>query len=881
MSVTFAPMWRVSWRSVLAHRGRMLLTFTSVVLGTAFISGSLLLTTALEKSFDSIIDAGVEGIDVGLVGSQTSPQGVPFTVLEEISSWPEVRAVNVIGDGPGTPTGTRAAGDSGIIVILPDGTPLQAGSSGAHPAAAHPPENTVGPVPDITDGAAPATPEEVLINSSAAERAGLNVGDAIQVITPAEQVTVTVSGIYDSPRDIAGWVGVMFTPERYLEMFTLNDYASQAVIAAAEDADPMTVRNRIGQTWPWLTPLLPEQIAERMSGSVVQQMEFVRYVLVIFGAIALLVGAFNIANTFAMVVGQRTREFALLRSIGVSTAQVAVSVIAEAALVGLVGSVVGIAVAFALVAALLGYFNTGAGELSHIDFQWTWQAVTIPLAFGVIITMAAAVAPARRAGMLPPVQAFDLSDARSSRAPRLTLLAAGVLGGVGAVLLAAAALITTINGITPSVEARLSLIAVGVVAMFTALALAGPTLVTAAGLTLGAALTLPLGAVGTLARRNSVRNPRRSAASALALALGVGLVACVGTIGSTTKASVFGMAESSVTSPFVLDSLAGSSLQGQPGSTSGLSLPPETRQRAEWTTGVEDAGTLMNVPLRANNWDHQTTTVLDADFTQFMPLGILQGTVGDASEPAVMISAEYADQTGLQVGDLIPLTAYEGDEADAVWIPVSAVYTDTSLLGHLAVSLPAAAAVVDNLESVITRVSVFVSADGSVSDEQLRHNLTNVMDPLLVVQVKSKAEYGSALGTQINQLLLIVYALLALAVIIASLGIINTLMLSVAERTRELGVLRAVGLQRREIQWMVQIESLIISIHGAVVGIALGTSAGWAATRVLGSKGMASPEIPWPQIGLMVGASIILGVVAALIPAIKASYTPALEAIER
>ncbi len=846
MSVTFAPMWRVSWRSVLAHRGRMLLTFISVVLGTAFISGSLLLTTALEKSCDAIIDAGVEGIDVGLVGSQTSPQGVPFTVLEEISSWPEVRAVNVIGDGPGTPTGTRAAGDSGIIVILPDGTPLQAGSSGAHPAAAHPPENTVGPVPDITDGAAPATPEEVLINSSAAERAGLNVGDAIQVITPAEQVTVTVSGIYDSPRDIAGWVGVMFTPERYLEMFTLNDYASQAVIAAAEDADPMTVRNRIGQTWPWLTPLLPEQIAERMSGSVVQQMEFVRYVLVIFGAIALLVGAFNIANTFAMVVGQRTREFALLRSIGVSTAQVAVSVIAEAALVGLVGSVVGIAVAF-----------------------------------GVIITMAAAVAPARRAGMLPPVQAFDLSDARSSRAPRLTLLAAGGLGGVGAVLLLAAALITTLNGVTPSVETRLSLIAVGVVAMFTALALAGPTLVTAAGLTLGAALTLPLGAVGTLARRNSVRNPRRSAASALALALGVGLVACVGTIGSTTKASVFGMAESSVTSPFVLDSLAGSSLQGQPGSTSGLSLPPETRQRAEWTTGVEDAGTLMNVPLRANNWDHQTTTVLDADFTQFMSLGILQGTVGDASEPAVMISAEYADQTGLQVGDLIPLTAYEGDEADAVWIPVSAVYTDTSLLGHLAVSLPAAAAVVDNLESVITRVSVFVSADGSVSDEQLRHNLTNVMDPLLVVQVKSKAEYGSALGTQINQLLLIVYALLALAVIIASLGIINTLMLSVAERTRELGVLRAVGLQRREIQWMVQIESLIISIHGAVVGIALGTSAGWAATRVLGSKGMASPEIPWPQIGLMVGASIILGVVAALIPAIKASYTPALEAIER
>ncbi|WP_027004218.1 ABC transporter permease [Corynebacterium halotolerans] len=860
----------------------MLLTVLSVALGTAFISGSLMLTHSLERSFDSIIDAGVEGVDLGVVGSQSSPQGVPFEVIEEIESWPNVRAANVIGDGPGLPSGTRMAGESGIIVIGPDGTPLQVGSSGAHPAAAYPPDRFVGSPPLLRQGEMPETPDEVMINTSAATRAGLAVGDRIQVITPYERVPVSVSGIYDTAGDTAGWVGVMFTPERYLELFTANEHASQIVIATMPGTDPMEVRNRIGRTWPGLTPLLPEQIAERMSGSFAQQLEFVRYILVIFGVIALLVGAFNIANTFAMVVGQRTREFALLRSIGVSTLQIAFSVIMEAAVVGLLGSVLGIAAAGALLAVLAAWFNYTGGDLSSIDFAWTPEAVVVPLLFGVLVTIASAMAPARRAGMLPPVQAFDLSDARSDRPPRLRLFIAGAVAAFGAVFIAGAAIIYGINDVALSVNLRLVAVGIGVGAMFLSLVVSGPTLVSLAGRTLGFVLTAPMGAVGRLARRNAVRNPRRSASSALALALGVGLVACVGTIGATTRASVFGMVESTITAPFVLDGLGGSSVQGQPGMGGpGMSLPVETVQRAEWTTGVDEVGTLMAAPLKANNWDNPQTTVVDGDFTDFMSLGLHEGTPSDGSVPGALISATYASETGLQVGDTIPLTSYEGDPAAAVHIPVEAIYTETAILGHLTVTWGAAQQVLENPESTVTRQSVFVSSDGSVPPDQLRQNLTSVMDPLLVVQVKSKNEYGSSLGTQINQLLTIVYALLALAVIIAGLGIINTLLLSVAERTRELGTLRATGLQRGQIRRMIEVESLILSVHGAVVGIALGTFAGWAAVEVLGSKGMASPEIPWPQIGLMVLGAVGVGVVASIIPAVRAGRIPPLEAIER
>ncbi|MDO5669227.1 MAG: FtsX-like permease family protein [Corynebacterium sp.] len=881
MNGRLTPVLRASARSVLAHRGRFALTFLSVVLGTAFIAGSLLLTSALARSFDSIVDAGVHGIDVGVVGSTNSPQGVPFEVIDDIASWPEVRAINIIGDGPGPPSGTRAVGGSGIIVIGPDAAPLQTGSAGAHPGAAYAPEDTVGHIPVLIDGAWPTAPDEVMLNAHAVEQSELKIGDRLLIISPRERSTVRMVGVYDSPRDSAGWISVLFTPDSYRYRFTEDGFASQVVIAVEPWADPMLVRNRIGLNYGALTPLLPEQIIERMADSRLQQLDFVRYILVIFGAVALFIGSLNIVNTFAMVVGQRTKEFALLRSIGVSTFQVAASVVTEAAIIGFAGSVVGIVTAIFGVGFLLAVMQATGGELTSVNLTLTAESVFIPLVFGVVITMAAALAPARRAAMLPPVQAFDLSDARSSRLPILRLLISGAMFSLGAILLMGAALISSVNGRVVDIDVRLILVAAGLILGLWSLVLSGPSLIVAVGGTLGRAITWPMGVMGQLARQNSIRNPRRSATSALALALGVGLVAGVGTVGSSARASVFGAIESSVTAPFVLDSLSGGSVQGRATGGAGLFLPPESRELAQRTSGVADTGTLMSAPLQADNWNHPTTTVLDSDVSLFMDLNLRAGAFSDPQVPAAALSAEYAEQEALSIGDYIPLTVMDGVEENAIWIPVTAIYGETALLGHIAVTWAAADAVLDSTESAINRTAVFVTPDGSVSDTQLRANLEAAVAPLLVVQVKSSTEYTSALGNQINQLLLIIYALLALAVIIATLGIVNTLLLSVAERSSEIGTLRAIGLQRWQVRRMIEIESLILTVHGAVVGVLAGTSAGWAVVRVLAEKGMTSPSIPWPQITAMVGAAVVVGVLASVVPALKAAATPPLEAIER
>lgn len=874
-------MRRVTLRNISANKGRMTLTVLSVLLATAFISGSLMLTNSLEKSLNSLVDTGVEGVDVGLVGSQSSPRGVPFAVIDEIRGMAEVRAVNVVGSGPGMTTGTRMAGESGIVVTDPNNLPLQTGSSGAHPIAAYPAEQTVGNVPQLLTGGRPAGPDEVMINSDAAERAGISVGDTIGVLTPTDRLRLAVSGIYEMDSEPPGWVGVMFTPERYLELFTVDDYASQVVISVQAGVDPMTVRNHIGINHPELTPLLPEQIAERTGGQIAQQLEFLRYILVIFGAIALLVGAFNIANTFAMIVGQRTREFALLRSIGVSTGQIMLSVIMEAATVGLIGSVLGIIAAIGLIAALAQFLTGTGSELAALEFSLPAEAVVIPLLFGVVTTMLSALDPARRAGSLPPVSALELADARASGPRRLRLLAAGLLSGVGVISVLAAGLIYAVNTTELTVSHRLAGIGVGAVLIFLAMATAGPSLITGVGNTLGIVLTAPGRGVGKLARRNTTRNPRRSATTALALAMAVALVSAVGIIGTTTKASIFGLVESTVTAPYILEGPGGSSLAGQRSlAGSGLTLPAETTQRAAWTTGVESAGALMTAPLQAGTWDNPQTTVVDDDFSQYLDLGIRDGAPSEDNAPGIMISASYAQQTGLQVGDRVAINSYQGNPDTAVEVPVEAIYTEVGILGHLVVNYSLAEQLVDG-ESSFDRLAVFLNTDGSVPDRQLRRNLNNVMAELLVVQVKSRDEFGGSLGTQIDQLLTIIYGLLALAVVIAAMGIINTLLLSVSERTREIGTLRAVGVRRSQVGLMIQVESLILTIHGAVLGIAVGTFTGWAVVAVLGSRGMASPEIPWYQIGLTVLGAIVIGTAASVTPALRAAATPPLEAIER
>ncbi|GAB3592117.1 ABC transporter permease [Corynebacterium faecale] len=873
-----SPLRKTTWRSVVANKMRMALTVLSVVLGTAFLCGSLLLTDSLERSFTSIVDAGVEGVDVGVVGTQNNRAGVPFEVLDTIERYPEVRAVNIIGDGPGMPSGTSITGQSALILTDSEGLPLQAGSSGTHPFAMYEPGAWVGPEPVLIDGRVPTGPEEVIVNVSAAERGNLTVGEQVTVITPTERIDATLSGIFESPSDAAGWIGIGFTEERYLDLFTDGTHAPQIVIAVHDGVDPMQVRNQIGRTYNYLTPLLPEQIVERTTGDTTRQLEFITYILIAFASIALIVGAFIIANTFAMIVAQRTSEFALLRSIGVSSFQIGFSVVMEAVVIGAIGGVLGIVVGIGVINLLVFILNRSGNELASIEIAYGTGAVVLPLLFALVATVFSAIAPAQRAGNLPPVQAFDSADSRSGSLRRGVNLVAAVLMTLAISLIVAGALVSAVNGEELLTNPRLVLIGIGALLFFAGIALAGPTLVQVISMTLGVAVCAPFRAVGRLAQRNTLRNPRRSATTALAVTLSVGLVSCVGVIGATTRASVFGTVESSIQASFVLDSIGGTTIPGQPaGGSRSLSLSPAVASQAADVTGVEDVGMLMTAGLQANGWDNESTTVFEGDIDAFLDIAVRSGDAFDDSRPGAMISTTYASQSGLRVGDTITLNPYGSD--DGIRVPITAVYAETGLLGHMTVNYAAAERVLTT-QSAYHRSQVFVLADESVSEQQLRSNLTDAVSQFLVVQVKNKDEFRGGLGTQINQLLAIVYGLLALAVIIAVLGIINTLVLSLSERTRELGTLRATGVQRGQIKLMVTLESVILSIHGALFGIGMGTFLGWAIVSSLSSRGMAPPEIPWTQVTMMFLAAIGIGVLSALIPAHRAARIAPLEAIK-
>lgn len=872
-----SPLRKTTWRSVVANKVRMALTILSVVLGTAFLCGSLLLTDSLERSFLSIIDAGVEGVDVGVIGTQNNRAGVPFEVVEEIKAYPQVRAVNIVGDGPGMPSGTSAVGQSALILTDSSGEPLQAGSSGTHPFAVYQPGNWVGPEPEVTEGRAPVDDDEIIVNVSAADRGDLQVGDEVTVITPTERIEANISGVFESKSDVAGWVGIGFAEDRYLELFTDGSNASQIVIAVHDGVDPMEVRNQIGRTYRFLTPLLPEQIIERTTGDTASQLEFITYILIAFAVIALIVGAFIIANTFAMIVGQRTSEFALLRSIGVSSFQIGFSVVMEAVVIGLIGGVLGLVVGVAVIHALVIILNQTGSELSSIEISYATGAFLIPLFFALAATIISAIAPARRAGNLPPVQAFESADNRRfTRSMTATLLATALIT-LAISIIVAGGLVSAVNDEELGTEPRLGLIAVGALLLFSGIALIGPGLVRAISRTLGVVVCAPFGAIGRLAQRNTLRNPRRSATTALAVTLSVGLVSCVGVIGATTRASVFNTVESSITASFVLDSIGGTAVPGQPtGGSRSLSLSAAVAPHVATTEGVEDVGVLMTAPLQANGWDNEATTVFRGDIDTFMDISVRSGEAFTDEEPGAMISTTYASQSDLGVGDTITLNPYGAD--GGIRIPITGVYAETGLLGHMAINFPAAERVLTS-PSAYHRSQVFITPDGSVTDQQLRENLTQAVSQFLVVQVKNKDEFRGGLGTQINQLLGIVYGLLALAVVIAVLGIVNTLFLSLSERTRELGILRANGVQRTQIRTMVTLESVILSLHGAIFGIAVGTFLGWGVVSALRSRGMAPVEFPWTQIGWMLLAAVVIGAIAALIPAHMASRTAPLEAI--
>ena len=839
------PMLRVSLRNIAAHKLRLVLSVLAVVLGTAFVTGSLVFTSTLKSTFDGLLEQGTADLSAMIEPEDPRGAGVPFEVAERVLELPGVEAA--------TP------GVSGTVVLFnADGTPYQSGGAPSEGLAWVDPAHSVGDNSWIVDGRAPAADDEVVLPTTVLESAGLAIGDTAEVYTTGQgMLEVTVVGSYANDTDVGGYVGVGFSEDRARALFTDGENASGVSVRAEPGVSQEQVRDTIAAEFPDYTVSTGDEVRERLSEQLSTILDFVNYFFVAFGLIALLVGTFIIYNTFSMLVAQRLRELALLRAIGASRGQLTRSVMAEAAVTGLVGSAIGVLAGFGLaqlIFLVLEALDLGipSGALSLAP-----MSVITPLVLGFVVTVFSAWAPARRAGRVAPVQGMRVGSV-STEAGGAWRTYIGVLAVVSGVALA---LIGTWHDTTRDGAIT---VGVGAAALIVGSFLVMPTLAKPIAGGIGRVIGAPFGAVGKLAATNAGRNTRRTAATAFALTLGLTLVAAFGTLGATTKESVSGVINQDINAELVIQGVAS---QGPP-----TPLPGGIQDRV---TSVDEVGDVawLAFSFAQLAGEPQALVAAGGPLEEMIDATMVDGSLVPGPD-SLVVSRTVARDRGWTVGASVPLVGPDGTEST---LRVTGVYEDSQILGPFYTGMDVYERLVP--ENLRTTSIMLASAAEGVSTDEVLAAVTDELTDIPIAMVQSKQQYIDVQTGGIDQLLSIIYALLGLALVIAVLGIVNTLALSVIERRTEIGMLRAVGMQRSQIRRTINLESTQIAVFGALIGAAVGVYLGWAFVTVLADSGLTETTIPWGSIVVVLASSAVVGVLASLWPAHRAAKTGPLEAI--
>ncbi|MCQ4621425.1 FtsX-like permease family protein [Corynebacterium sp. CCUG 71335] len=847
-----SAMTKVSLRNIAAHKLRLALTVLAVVLGTAFISGSLMFTNMLEKTFDSAVASAYADSDAVVLPGENAPS-LPAQLYDDIAADPKTSRVNI-------------SANKAVVIADANGTAYQTGAGISTVSVYYPPEEAVGEAYDITEGAAPAEVGEAVVNEKGAERYNINVGDEIIVVDPQARHTMTVTGMYTDELDQGASLSLLVNEPAYRDMSASQDTLPGLSVAAADGVDAPELGAHLREQYPDYEVKEGQVLADETSEEIRNALSFISYFLIAFGLVGLLVGTFLIANTFSMIVAQRTKEFALLRALGASKGQITRSVVAEALIVGFIGSALGVIAGMGMVAAIRALMETQGMELPGAGWGLSVDAVAVPIVIGTIVTVLSAWAPAQRAGQVEPVEAMRSSESAAPQPLKVRTI-------IGAVLLIAGAAFAAWGVLWEdgSTGQRAGLVGVAAVCVIIGLFLAGPALSLPVVPVFGRAIGAPFGAVGSLAATNSQRNPRRASATAFALLLGVALVTVIGMLGATMQRSVDDILENEVSADMVM---YGPQMGAFP-------VPQDLPEKVEGVDGVGEVVTYSQTQLTVNEefgyqfGDAGVTDVISGDPGKLIAVDMVEGT-SDLTGGGVILPEALAREKGISVGDTVEVAA-PGVPVPPATVEVKGLFGESNILETWVVAEETAAELLP--EETLNVLMVGANGDGSVDEDTLRANLEKAVKEDIVVQVRSPEEVGGEAKQMINQMLYILYALLSLAVVIAILGIINTLTLSVIERRQEIGMLRAVGTQRRQVRIMIILESVQIAVFGAIVGIITGLALGWAFLTVLADQGLENIAYPWRMLAIMLASSVVVGVVAALWPAQRAAKTPPLDAI--
>lgn len=842
-------MLKATLKSVLARKLRLVLSGLAVVLGVMFVSGSFVLTDTLDRSFKDLFATAYSEVDVEVAVKSKVGQDDPEAARAGTLTAADVEAVASV-DGVRTAVGdvvgsARPIGENGKVLTT-SGAP-RLGIAWRDDGQE-----------EIRDGRGPQRDDEVVISAYLAETGGFQVGERMSVLTLEPKRTFTVAGIFGYPGDrdsLGGELTTAFTEATAQRLLLGTPGAYSGITVRGDEGVSQTVlRDRVqGALGDAYQVKTGEQLAEESADEIGEGLAFFNYVLLGFAGIALFVGVFIILNTFSIIVAQRTRELALLRAMGASRRQMITSVVVEAVVIGLIASVVGLGAGIGVGALLANLFSTlGGGSLHLAGIAVPPAAIISSFAVGLVVTVLAALLPAVRASRIPPVAALREAATPDRPLTRLTV-AGGVLSLAGGGLLGLG-----------FADGTLWLIMSGLLVSFVGVALLTPLISRPVVSLIGKLLSWSV--PGTLGRRNSARNPRRTAITAAALMVGISLITGVGVVLTSATASITKVADTQIKADLII---SGESTDGQAGGT----FAADRMDRITGTPGVESAFGWYNDGVLVNGERKFATAVTDVPaMERIFGLSAAAGTITDLADGEIGVDAVSATALNLRQGSTATVQTTKGEQRTytvAFVLAESRVVDDVLFLPMSAVdgfALPQIS-------------SAFVKADQGADVADVRKRLEPVFADNPEISVQDLSSYVRQQAAQLDTVLMMIQVLLALAILVAVLGVINTLALSVVERTRELGLLRAIGMRRAQVMRMITVESVVISVFGALLGIVVGTALGVAAVRALEDMGITDVGIPWAQLGgyLLIAAGI--GVVAAILPAIRAARLNVLQAI--
>ncbi|WP_407288931.1 ABC transporter permease [Streptomyces sp. BP-8] len=861
-------MLRTALRNVLAHKARLIMTALAILLGVAFVSGTLVFGDTTASAFRNASAQSLKDVAVSVRDEQASeadPAAVgPTNPSGDRPTMLDTRLANKIRALPGAAS-IRATVNGQATLAGKDGRPVNADSSWQNLATNYLPgkDGKDSHFP-LKEGRAPAAGGELALDAKTARTAGYRIGDTVRFATDGPALTKKLVGIVttDDPRITAGGTLTLFDTTTAQKLFHTPGHFHEIAVAARPGTDERALTAQV-QT------LLPEKGAMATSGADLAAQQSKRIAenttrltktLLAFAGIALFVGVFLIANTFTMLIAQRSREIALLRAVGASRRQVVRSVLIEAALVGLAASAAGFALGLGIATALRPLLNTTGSELPDGPLVISPTAPLASLAVGVVVTVLAAWLPSRKAAKIAPVAVLSSAGlAPPARSLKVRTVLGTLLTGLGV------AVMLYVSTLKASKESNLMIAMLGSALTLLGMIVLAP-LLSRPLITLAGKLTTRLfGVSGKLAKENALRNPRRTAATASALMIGLTLITGLTVGGYSTQRAMDQEATQGLAADY---KVSNSSLHG---------LDTAASDKIAKLPGVAAAAPVASSSLESRGAFATITGTDPKAFGKTAELTFQAGSLHAVGPGKVAVSDTFAQQAGLQVGDMIDadMSTGQGDRTRKK-LAVVGIYAKTravyDVLGTVADVLPSTDT--HTLDDVLVKAEPGKAAG---LEPQIRKALGN--SPLLKVQNQEQlitADSGS-LTTVLNMM----YGLLAMAVVIAALGVVNTLAMSVFERTREIGMLRAVGLDRVGIKQMVRLESVVISLFGALLGIGTGIFLAWAAGGMTTSAmPLYQTALPWPKLGLFLALALLIGILAAIWPAHRAARLNMLRAIQ-